>query len=162
MYNRNEPTVTATSAESAETRDFTKTQWDMLGENKLGWKVATPAEAEAAAADATTLQAARNEYKAATGKDAPADASPDFLRGVASVLGIITPAAPAVEVAPVVVATAPEAEAADTPTAATYKRPRSTEDARTLYVQVTGSPAPDDATFATLTAEIEQTLGVVK
>ena len=162
MYNRNEPTVTATSSESSETREFTKTQWDLLGDNKLGWKVATPAEAEAAATEAAALQTARNEYQAATGKEAPADASPDFLRGVASVLGIVAPVvapAPVVAAAPAVAA---EAEAVAAPTADTYKRPRSTEDARTLYTQVTGNPAPDDATFATLTAEIEQQLGVVK
>ena len=43
-----------------------------------------------------------------------------------------------------------------------YKRPRSTEAAREMYAEVMGQDATEDATFATLTAEIEQQLGVVK
>ena len=156
MYNSNEPTVTAKNTESGETRDFTRTQWELLGEYKQGYKVATPAEADAAAAEANALQFAQKEYQAVTGKVAPEGTSLDFLRGVVSALRPAAPAAPAAPVAEQPAAVEVQAEAVP------YKRPRSTEAAREMYAEVFGTDAAEDATFATLTADIEQQLGVAK
>lgn len=156
MYNINEPTVTAKNAETGISRDFTQTQWALLGGDKQGWKVATPAEADQAAADANALQFAQKEYQAVTGKFAPEGTSLDFLRGVVSALRPAAPAAPAAPVAEQPAAVEVVAEAVP------YKRPRSTEAAREMYAEVMGQDAAEDATFATLTADIEQQLGVVK
>lgn len=141
----NESTVTAHSAETDTTRVFSKTQWATMGENKAGWKIPNPDEAAAAIKTAAALAKMQADYKAATGKDAEPTDSFDYLRGVLAASGQTV---------------APEAPAAAA--AAEYKRPRSTEDARSLYREVTGEDADEDATFTAIVAEIETRLGVGK
>lgn len=176
----NEGTVTATN-EDGITREFSKTQWQMLGDSKGGWSTNQPGEVNAIG---QALATARANYTSATGTAAPSAMTAEGLQAVADAVNAFKatqPAPVAVTVAPALPvpglvddavtaradADAAEAEASaeDAKAAAAgidYKRPRSTEEARTKYAEVIGTEAVADASYTTLVTEIEAKLGIVK
>lgn len=145
-------TVTATNPEINVTRDFTKSQWDMLGEKKEGFKVVNPGEAEAQAASAERLATARHDYTAVTGQLAPASMDAASLEALTASLRQFKQQAPA-PVLPLV-GQPQGTEAID------YKRPRSTETAREIYAKLFNREADADASFTQLVTEIETALNV--
>ena len=156
MKHEGEETITARNS-AGITREFTATQWRVMGKDKGGYKPAVPGEVDN---EVQALQNARQRYLLVTGKEAPADKSADYLTGVSDMVAATQPAAqPATEPA-TEPAAQPATEPASQPGKPEYKRPRSTEQARELYTSIIGTEAPEGATFGDMVAEIEHTLGV--
>lgn len=158
--------ITATK-KGYEDREFSQTQWGLMGEDKNGWKPKAPAEADHVTEQ---LISARLNYAKVTGKEAPEDKTVDFLNGVIETyqnFGDASQKAPAdapgsvaAPAAALVNETDPTAPVALT--AETYKAPRSKEDAAALYKQLFNVEAPAEASFTLLKETIETELGVTK